>query len=123
MQAADNVEFRGAFGHTLSSALPDFVEREGVGSCRVGRASESAKLAMRDANIGGIDVAVHVEVGDVAVAFLADVIREPAYAQQIVRLIERNAVISRKTFASENFLRHRLEPRVLKRGNRLCVEL
>ena len=84
MQAADDVEFRGAFGHTLGGALPYFVEREGVGSGSVGRASESAKFAMRHANVGGIDVAVDVEVGDVAVAFFANVIGEPAYAEQVV---------------------------------------
>ena len=92
MQAADNVEFCGAFGHTFSRALPDFFESERVGSRRIRRASESAEFAMRHAHIRGIDVAIDVEIGDVAMAFFADVIREPAYAQKIVGFVKREAV-------------------------------
>ncbi len=61
MQAADHVEFRGAFAHALFGALVNFFERERVGARRVGIAAKGAQLAMRDADVGGIDVAIHVE--------------------------------------------------------------
>ena len=92
MQAADDVKFRGAFGDAFARALPHFIQSEGVSAGRIERASKSAKLAMRHANICGIDVAIDVEIGDVAVAFFADVIREPAYPQKIVLFVKREAV-------------------------------
>ena len=48
---------------------------------------------MRHADVGGIDVAVDVEIADVAVALFADVIGEPADGEQVVRLEEREAVV------------------------------
>ena len=120
MQAANDVKFRGAFGDALRGALPDFVQREGVSAGSVGRASKGAQLAMRHANIGGIDVAIDVEVGDVAVALFADVICEPANAEQIVRFVEREAVIGGEAFASEHLFRDGIEARVLE-GGTVCV--
>ena len=84
MQAADDVKFRGAFGDAVTGALVNFFESEGVGAGRIGRAAKGAELAVRDADVGGIDVAIDVEIGDVAVLFFADVVREPAYRQKIV---------------------------------------
>ena len=78
---------------------------------------------MRHAHIRGIDVAIDVEIGDVAMAFFADVIREPANAQKVVRFVKREAVGGVEPFAGENFFRDRLELRVLKRGSRRCSEL
>ena len=43
---------------------------------------------MRDADVGRINVPVDIEIADLAVALLADVIREPANRQQIVGLKE-----------------------------------
>ena len=67
---------------------------------------------MRDANVRRIDVAIYVEVANVAVAFLADVIRQPADGEQIVRLIKREAIVGSQALPGENFVRRRLEPRV-----------
>ena len=58
---------------------------------------------MRDADIGGIDVAINVEIGDVAVFFFAHEIREPAYGEKIVGFIEREAVFSVETIAGQDF--------------------
>ena len=69
MQSADHVEFGGAFAHALFGALVDFFEREGVRAGRVRVASKRAQLAVRDADVGGIDVPVHVEEAGVAVRF------------------------------------------------------
>ena len=123
MQAADDVEFRGAFGNSLGGALPNFVERKSVSAGGVGLPSKGAQFAMCHADIGGIDVAIDIEIGDVSVALFADIICEPANAEQVVRLIEGETVVRGETFASENFLRDRIEARILERGERLGLEL
>ena len=112
MQAADNVEFRGAFGNAFRGARENFVERKSVSTRRIGRTPESAQLAVRHADIRRIDVPVDVEVADIAVALLAHVIREPADRQQVVRLEEREAVIGREALARQDFLSDGLEARV-----------
>src|SRR5271163_317164 len=123
MQAADDVEFRGAFRDAFACALPHFIQSECVGAGRIGGASKGAELAMRHADIGGIDVAIDVEIGDVAVAFFADVIREPAYSEKIVRFIEREAIGGVKALAGENLFCDGLKPRVLERGSGCWAEL
>src|SRR5579859_2848972 len=57
---------------------------------------------MGHADVRGIDVAVDIEIGDVAVAFLAYVICKPAYGQQIRRSIERDAILFAESLAGEN---------------------
>jgi hypothetical protein len=78
---------------------------------------------MCHADIGGIDVAIDVEISDVSVALFADIICEPANAEQVMRLIEGETVVSGEAFASENFVRDRIEARVLEGRERLGVEL
>src|ERR1700684_2789262 len=78
MQAADNVKFGGALGHALGGARPDSIERVGVCTRRIRRTAKRAKLTVRHAYIGGIDVPVHIEVADVSVALLANMVRQPA---------------------------------------------
>ena len=113
MQAADHVKFRGAFAHALLGALPDFFEREGVGAGRIGAAAEGAELAMRDADVGGIDVAIDVEVADVAVALLANVVGEPAEGQQVGRAVEREAVVGSQALAGQDLGGDGLKARVV----------
>src|SRR6202171_6805747 len=103
MQAADDVEFGGAFADALFGALVDFFECKGVSAGSVGIAAESAELAMGDANVGRVDVAIDVEVGDVAVALLADVVGEPTDGEEIGRAIERDTVGGVKALPGENF--------------------
>src|SRR5580704_3189836 len=79
VQPANNVEFRGAFAHALLSALINFFEGKVVRAGRTGVTAKRAKLAMRHANICGIDVPVNVEIGDVTVPLLAYIVRKPAY--------------------------------------------
>jgi hypothetical protein len=86
VQAANHVKFGGAFAHALLGALPDFFEGEGVGARGVGIAAEGAEFAMGHANVGGIDVAIDVEVADVAVALLANVLAsQPSASRSGVR--------------------------------------
>ena len=82
MQSADHVKFRGAGANAFFGPLVDFIEREIVCAGRVRVASKRAQFAMRHANVRGIDVPVHVEIADVAMARFADVVREPANGQE-----------------------------------------
>src|SRR5712692_4094196 len=81
VQAADQVKLGGAFADALLGARKDLFERKGVRAGSIGAAAESAQPAMRHADVGGVDVAVDVEVADVAVALLADVVVQPAHGQ------------------------------------------
>ena len=103
MQAADDVEFRGAFRHALRGARPDFLERESVRPGRIRRAAEGAQLAMGYADIGRIDVPVDVEIADFPVALLPDVVGKPAQGQQVVRLKERQAILSVRRSPASTF--------------------
>ena len=67
---------------------------------------------MGHADVSRIDVAIDIEVADVAVALLANVIGEPADGEQIVRLEEREAVFSCEARAGKDFGRDGPEPRV-----------
>ena len=60
---------------------------------------------MRHADIRGIDVAIDVEVANIAVALFAHMIRQPAHGQQIVRFIEREAVGGIKPHSRQHFFR------------------
>jgi len=57
MEAADDMEFGCAFANPLLRALVNFLERVGIGARRVLIAAKGAELAVRDAHVGGIDVA------------------------------------------------------------------
>src|SRR5256885_8784480 len=94
MQATDNVEFGGAFPDALLRALISFFEREGVRARGVRVAPKGAKFAVRYANVRRINVPVDVVIGDVAMPLFADVVRQPAYRQQIGRAVQCNAVLS-----------------------------
>src|SRR4029078_11223866 len=56
-----------------------------------------AKLAINDANVRVINVAVDVVVGDVAVQALAYFIRATANRNDVVRTIELNTLVKRET--------------------------
>src|SRR5882762_518692 len=109
MQAANDVEFGGAFANALFRTLIDFFQSVGVGTGRVRIAAKGAEFAVRHANVGRIDVAINVEIGDVAVFFFADVVGEPADGQQIGRAIEVDAVFEREAFVGEDFARDGLQ--------------
>ncbi len=64
VQAADDVELGDRFAPAFAGAMPDFLKRHGVGFGIFGALAEGAKAATGHADVGGIDVAVDVEVGD-----------------------------------------------------------
>src|SRR3984893_10981627 len=125
MQAADDVKFRRAFCNALRCALVDLIQRERVSAGCVRRASESAKAAMRYANIRGVNVPVDVVIADISVLLLADVIPKPAERKQIVRLVKRDAVFRIEALAGENLRRYWLQSRVryFKFARRLHFDL
>src|ERR1700680_5143934 len=104
MQSADDVKFRGAFADAFLRALIDFLKSKIVCAGGVGIAAESAEFAMCDADVGGIDVAIDVVIGEVAVALLANVVGEPAYGEKIGRAVEGDAVINGQTHTGQNFV-------------------
>ena len=104
MQAADNVNFRGAFANALCRALVHFLERIGVRAGSFGIAAEGAEFAMRDADVRGIDVAIDVVIGDVAVALFADVIGEPADREKIGSFVESDAVVKGEALAGKDLV-------------------
>jgi hypothetical protein len=113
MQPADDVKFRGALAHTLRGALVNLFERVGVRPGSIGIAAKSAQLAMRDADIRGINVAVDVVIGDVAVALFADVIRQPADGEQVGRAEQGDAVVKGEAFAGQHLVGDGLQVCVL----------
>ena len=67
MQAADDMEFSDGFGIAGRGGFPGLVEGHGVTGGIALFAAEGAELAGSNADVGGIDVAIDVEVSDVAV--------------------------------------------------------
>src|SRR5467141_479099 len=102
------MEFRRAFAHALVGALVNLFERKRICAGRVGIAPKGAQLAMRDAYVGRIDVAIDVEKTGIAITLLADGIREPAEGEQVGGAIEREAVVKAQALASEDLVRNRL---------------
>ena len=107
MQAANNVELRGAFMNALLRTLVNFFQRKCVSARGARIAAKRAQFAVRYANISGIDVPVDVEVGDIAMALLANVIRQPADCQQIRRPVKCDSVLGRETFLGKHLVRNR----------------
>src|SRR5580700_4785642 len=118
MQAADDVEFGDGVpsigAPAVASDLPDLFERHGVGLGILGSLAEGAEAATGDAYVGGIDVAVDVEIGDVAVHALTHAISEPADAEQIGRAVEGDAIVETEANAGVDFLGDRPEAGVFK---------
>src|SRR5712671_5624565 len=107
MQAADDVELCGAFTNALLRTLINFLQRKCVSARSARIAAKRAQLAVRYANISGIDVPVDVEVSDIPMALLANVIRQPANRQQIRRPVKCDAVLGRETFLGKHLVRNR----------------
>ena len=63
VQAADDVEFGDRLAPAFAGAMPDLFQRHGVGLGIAHPLAERAQAATGHADVGGIDVAVDVEVG------------------------------------------------------------
>src|ERR1039457_6984225 len=103
-RAANDVKLRDRLAVAGSGGAPDFFQRHGVGAGGILLAAEGAQAAGRHANIGVVDVAGHVEVGDGTVHPLANVVRQPTDCQDVTRAIERKRVVSRQTLMSHHLV-------------------
>ena len=113
MQPAHDVEFGDGFAPPLARAMPDFFERHGV---RLGIAhalAEGAQPATGHAHVGGVDMAVDVEIGGVAVQPFAHQVRQVAQAQNVVGAVKRDAVIERQPFAGFHFAANGNQARIV----------
>ena len=93
MQAADDVELGDGLGPALAGAMPDLFERPGVGLGILRPLAERAQLATGDADIGGIDVPVHIEPGHIAMLSLANQVGHVADGQNIGGAIKGQPVL------------------------------
>ncbi len=110
MQSADDVELRDRFAPAFARAMPHFIERPGVGLGILRPLAERAQLATGHADIGRIDVAVHVEPGDVAVLALAHQVGHVAERQNIGAFEKRDAVFEIQADIGLNLLQDRPQP-------------
>jgi hypothetical protein len=113
VKTADDVKLRNRFGVALSSRFPSFVKGHGVAGGVAFLTAKGAKLACGYTHVGGIDMAIDVEVGEVAVQALADVVGQPADCQNVRRGVEREPVFSAETPLSHHLGGDRLQMRVV----------
>ena len=96
MQAADDVHLRGAGLHCQARLAPDVLKCARVGLVVALPGVEVAELAGQGADVGVVEVTVDVVVGDVAGETLAERVGELAHPPQVVRPIQRQAVVDRE---------------------------
>src|SRR5215470_17574759 len=99
MQAAHDMKFRRALTDAFVGALIDFLECVSVRAGRVRIATEGTELAVCNADIRRVNVAVDVVIRDIAVFFFADVVGEPPYSEQIRRAVKLDAIVKWEAFA------------------------
>ncbi len=114
MQSADDVEFGDGLAPAFAGALPDLFERHGVGLGVAHALAEGAQAATGHAHVGGIDVAVDVEVGGVAVQALAHQVGQVAERQDIGGAVERDAVVERQALAGFHLVADRNQTRIIE---------
>src|SRR5262249_45294570 len=89
------------------------LKRHGVSARSILLAAKSAQPAGGYANVGGIDVAIDVEVSLIAMPALANQVGHPADSEDIAGTVKRESVILREAFAAQYLLRHRVQPGVV----------
>ncbi len=107
------MKLRDRLGIAGGRGLPCLFEGHGVAGGVALFAAEGAELAGRHADVGGVDVAIDVEVGHVAVHPLAHVVGQPAHGQHVVRAIEREAVVGAEPLLGQDLGGDGLQPRVV----------
>jgi len=113
MEAADDVELGDGFGVAGGCRFPGFFEGHGVPSGIAFGAAEGAEAAVGYTDVGGVDVAIDVEVGDVAVQAFADMIGEPAHGQHIACAVECETVFKAQALFGEDFFSNGNDVRIV----------
>ena len=114
MQAAHDVELGDRLAPALAGALPHLFERHGVGLGIAHALAEGAQAATGHADVGGVDVAVHVEIGDVAVKPLAHQVGQVAERQDIGGAVERHTVLERQALAGFHLAANRVQTGIVE---------
>src|SRR5581483_3393288 len=107
MQTAYDVELCDGLGVTRRGGLECLFQRHGVCPGSVLLAAKGAQAAGGNADIGGIDMAIDVEVSLVPVQALANVIRKPADSQNVSSAIKSQSIFLSKALAGKDFLCYR----------------
>ena len=83
MQPAHNVELGHSFRVSGGGSLISLFERHGVSAGSILLASKSAKPAGSYTDVGGIDMAIHIEISHIAVQPFTHLVGEPANRQDV----------------------------------------
>src|ERR1700728_2371173 len=99
MQSADDVKLGDCLGKPLSCGIPCLFESHSVSVRLALLAAKGAEPARGDTDVCGIDMAVHVEVGQVSMQPLADEIGHPANGEDVAAAIQCKTVVEAQTFS------------------------
>src|SRR5579864_2099695 len=113
MQPAHDMEFSNCFAVAGSSSFKGLFQRHCVSAGGVFFASEGAQPACGDADIGGINVTIDVEIGLVAVQALAHVVGQPTDGEDVTGSIERKRVIRTEALVGKHLVVNRSETLVV----------
>ena len=113
MQSADDMKFRDRLAVSGRSGLECLFQRHGVGAGRVFLSAKGAQTARRHAHIRGIDVAIDVEVGLVAMHTLADGIGHPAHGKNVAGAIQGKGVVDIQALAGHDFVMDGRQARIV----------
>ncbi len=113
MQTANDVKLRHRLAVPAGRGLPRLLERHGVGPSCVFLTAKGTQPAGRDADIGRIDMPVHVEIGDIAVHSLAHQVGQPADTQNVPRAIQCDAIVEAEALFRHHFVGDWQQPRVI----------
>ncbi len=95
MQAANDVQLRGAAALGLGGTLEDLLIAHDVALLALQVGPEGAEGAAVDTDIGRVEVGVDVVVGEVAVLALADEIGQFTKREQVRGIVEVNTLFER----------------------------
>src|SRR5712691_1093913 len=107
MQSADNVKFRNRLGVSRCGGLECFFERHGVGAGRILFASEGTQTASRYADVGGINVAVDVEVRLIPVHAFTHMIGQPTDSEDVTGAVQGERIVKIKPLVRQDLFRDR----------------
>src|SRR5579864_550339 len=113
MQAAHDVKLSNRFAVAGSSGFKRLFERHCVGAGAVFPAAKCAQTACGDADIGGIYVAIDVEISLIAMHALAHVVGQPADSEDVPGSVERERVIRTEALTSKHLIVNRRESLVI----------
>lgn len=113
MQPSDDMKLRDRFTVSSACRFKRLLERHGVGSGRIFLAAEGTEATGRDAHVRGIDVAIDIEVGLVAMQPLADMIGHPSHGEHIAGAIEGERIGGIEALTGHHLGMNRMQPGIV----------